>query len=214
MLGIGAVVVRVLLFIFGAVVLGLSIGLAKHQVVESVPPVTSFSGFVGAFGLIVTALGLLSLRFEKIPIKVVIAADALSAVFYIAAGIALSLALKSVSSCSADDPLSFTQRFENRVLNGGCEEIDGRPWCYSGDGDSGEDFTPGRCKRARADNVFEYFGFILAIAVIVITYLAHRRGGTTSTRGLTVTARDRRRYLIFSLNQIRTEDLHAEFAGG
>ncbi|RYP52123.1 hypothetical protein DL768_002673 [Monosporascus sp. mg162] len=181
MLGTGALVVRALLLISGAVVLGLSIGLAKHQVVESVPPVTSFSGFVGALGLIVAMLGLLSLRFEKIPVKVVIAADALSAVFYIAAGIALSVALKSVSSCSADDPLSFTQRFENRVLNGGCEEIDGRPWCYSGDRDSGEDFTMDRCKRARADNVFEYFGFILAIAIMIVTYLGHRRGGTTST---------------------------------
>ncbi|RYP75480.1 hypothetical protein DL771_002365 [Monosporascus sp. 5C6A] len=178
---IGTLVVRALLLISGAVVLGLSTGLAKHQVVESVPPVTSFSSFVGAFGLIVAVLGLLSLRFEKIPTKVVIAADALSAVFYIAAGIALSVALKSVSSCSAGDPLSVTQRFENRVLNGGCEEIDGRLRCYSGNGDSGEDYTPGRCKRARADSVFEYFGFILAITVIVITYLVHRRGGTTST---------------------------------
>ncbi|RYP41015.1 hypothetical protein DL767_001331 [Monosporascus sp. MG133] len=181
MLGIGALVVRALLLISGAVVLGLSIGLAKHQVIESVPPVTSFSGFVGAFGLIVAVLGLLSLRFEKIPTKVVVAADALSAVFYIAAGIGLSVALKSVSSCTADDPLSLAQRFENRVLNGGCEEIDGRQWCYSGDEDSGEDFTTGRCKCARADNVFEYFGFVLTIAIIVIAYLGHRRGGTTST---------------------------------
>ncbi|RYP10710.1 hypothetical protein DL764_000500 [Monosporascus ibericus] len=181
MLGIGALVVRALLLISGVVVLGLSIGLANHQVVESVPPVTSFSGFVGAFGLIVTVLGLLSIRFEKIPVKVVIAADALSAVFYIAAGIALSVALKSVPSCSADDPLSFALRSENRVLNGGCEQIDGRLWCYSGDGNSGEDFTPGRCKRARADNVFEYFGFILTIAITVIAYLGHRRRGTTTT---------------------------------
>ena len=73
--------------ITGAIVLGLSIGLSKHQVIDKVPPVTGFSAFVGAFGLIVAGLGLLSLWVDKVPNTVVLAADTLATLFYIAAGI-------------------------------------------------------------------------------------------------------------------------------
>ncbi|KAK7756139.1 hypothetical protein SLS62_001731 [Diatrype stigma] len=176
MLKIGAIAVRAILIASGAIVLGLSSGLAKHQRVESVPAVTSFSAFVGGFGLVVTALGLLSLWIEKFPTVLVLVADALSAVFYIAGGIALTLALKSVSSCSPDNEQATAERFYNKILNGGCEEIDGIQYCYVGGGDPNEDLTPGRCKRARSDNVFEYVGFVFAIGIIVITYLFEVEG--------------------------------------
>ena len=61
--------------------------MAKHQAYGSVPSITSFSAFVGAFGLIVAAIGLLSLWTDKIPNVVVLGADALSSLLFIAAGI-------------------------------------------------------------------------------------------------------------------------------
>lgn len=72
----------------------------------------------------------------------------------------------------------MAERSQNKILNGGCEELDGKQYCDWGN--SSEDFTPGRCKHARSDNVFEYVGFVFAIGIILITYLVRRRGGSTS----------------------------------
>lgn len=70
-------------------------------------------------------------------------------------------------------------RIGNKVLNGGCaRDEDGNVVCAWADGT--QDFTIGRCKRARVDSVFEYVGFIFAIGIIVITYLVRRRSGSTA----------------------------------
>lgn len=73
--------------IFGAVVLGLSVTLAKHQVLGSPPPETSFVSFAGAFGLIASALGILGILIDKIPRVGVLVADALASIFYLAGAI-------------------------------------------------------------------------------------------------------------------------------
>ena len=88
------------------------------------------------------------------------------------------MALKGVSSCSSDDRAARSERFNNKILNGGCYEDDDTTRCFSGIDGTDEDFTPGRCRRARADNVFQYIGFLCAAVAIVLTFLIRRRGGT------------------------------------
>lgn len=73
--------------VFGAVVLALSVTLAKQQVIGSPPPETSFFSFAGAFGLIASAIAILAIFIDKIPRVGVVAADALASVFYLAGAI-------------------------------------------------------------------------------------------------------------------------------
>ncbi len=71
----------------GAVVLGLSVTLAKQQVHGSPPTPTSFGSFAGAFGIIAAAVGIVGLVVEAVPVLVVLVVDALAAIFYLAGGI-------------------------------------------------------------------------------------------------------------------------------
>ncbi|KAI1367775.1 marvel domain-containing protein [Xylaria arbuscula] len=183
MLNVAAIALRAFLVIFGAVVLGLSVTLAKHQVVGSPPPETSFFSFAGAFGLIASAIGILAILIDKVPRIGVAVADGLASVFYLAGAIALTVALKPVSSCTSHSDVQRAARFNNKLLNGGCRTIKGDKYCYAGSG-AGEKFdsyTPSRCQEVQADYVFGYLAAVFGVVSVIITLLKQRRGGTTAT---------------------------------
>ncbi|KAI1187060.1 marvel domain-containing protein [Nemania serpens] len=173
---------RGFLIIFGAIVLALSVTLAQQQVIGSPPAETSFYAFAGAFGLIASAIAILGILIEKIPRVGIIAADALASLFYLAGAIALTIALRPVSSCTSSSDIAQAQRFNNKLLNGGCERVKGELFCHAGpDNEHFAAYTPGRCQKVQADYVFGYIAFVLGVASIVITLLSNRRGGTTTT---------------------------------
>ncbi|KAI1497741.1 hypothetical protein F5X99DRAFT_395906 [Biscogniauxia marginata] len=176
MLKIAVLALRGFLVAFGAIVLGLSVTLAKQQAVGNPPSETSFSSFCGAFGIIVAALGILSFFIDKIPFMIMLGADALASVFYLAAAIALTIALKPVSSCTSNGIVERGQRIENKLLNGGCLESGYCPNAGSDNGNSYDSYTGGRCQRVQADYVFEYLGFLFGVAVVAVTFLLYRRG--------------------------------------
>ncbi|KAI1848489.1 hypothetical protein JX265_008729 [Neoarthrinium moseri] len=176
MLSIVAIAVRGFLLLFGAVVLGLSVTLAKHQVIGSAPTESSFGSFAGAFGIIVSAVGLVALWVDKISPFIPLALDALASVFYLAGGIALTVALKGVSSCTNMNNEAARQRYDNKLLNGGCINTDQGPACAVEDDYA---LTGSRCQRVQADYVFEYLGFIFGVAIIGLGYVLHRKGGST-----------------------------------
>ncbi|KAI5926506.1 hypothetical protein F4810DRAFT_654692 [Camillea tinctor] len=179
MLKIAALALRGFLLAFGAVVLGLSVSLAKHQAIGSPPSETSFSSFCGAFGIIVTVIGILAFFFDKIPYTIVLGADALASVFYLAAAIALTVALRPVSSCTSSDLIQRAYRYNNKLLNGGCLHRNGLvcPNAGSGGGNSYDSYTSGRCQMTQADYVFEYLGFLFGAAMVIVGFLAYRRNG-------------------------------------
>ncbi len=75
----------------GAVVVGLSVTLAKQQMLGGIPTQTNFSTFAGAFGIISSFFGLAPLLLDAIPALAVVAVDALASVFYLAAGVVRNL---------------------------------------------------------------------------------------------------------------------------
>lgn len=79
-------------------VLGLSVTLAKHQRVGSVPAETGFGSFAGAFGIIVAAVGIAAVFVERIPGVVTLVADALAGLCFLAGGI-VSLAHLQTRKC-------------------------------------------------------------------------------------------------------------------
>ncbi|KAI0816694.1 marvel domain-containing protein [Xylaria sp. FL0064] len=183
MLKIVSIALRAFLVIFGAIVLGLSVTLAKQQVIGSPPAETSFFSFAGAFGLIASAIAILAILIEKIPRVGAIAVDALSSLFYLAGAIALTIALKPVSSCTSSSALARDQRFVNKLLNGGCKHMKNDLYCPnagSGAGDKSDSYTSGRCQEVQADYVFGYIAFVFGVASIIVMLLTQRRGGTTT----------------------------------
>ncbi|KAK8034953.1 acid phosphatase protein [Apiospora rasikravindrae] len=179
MLSIVAMAVRGLLLLSAAVVLGLSVSNAKYQVFGNPPPETSFGSFTGAFGVLVSLVGLAALFVDKIPTFFVMAADALASIFFLAGGIALTLAMKDVSSCTGGDKLGDYQRVTNKLLNGGCTD-GGNDVTYCGISSSPHPFDElhGRCQRVQADYVFEFIAFIFGVVIIALGWVLHRKGGS------------------------------------
>ncbi|KAI0480750.1 hypothetical protein GGR56DRAFT_627438 [Xylariaceae sp. FL0804] len=183
MLKIASMALRGFLLLFGAVVLALSVTLAKQQAVGSPPTETSFSSFCGAFGILATLIGILAIFVEKVPAFGVMAVDGLASVFYLAGAIALTVALHPVGSCTSHSLLQRSLRLDNKLLNGGCKHEKGLTGLYcpnagSGTSDSnGDNYTSGRCQRVQVDYVFEYLGFLFGVGIILTTFLLRRRGG-------------------------------------
>ncbi|KAI1762230.1 marvel domain-containing protein [Hypoxylon sp. FL1150] len=177
MLKIATFAVRGFLLLFGAVVLGISITVAKHQTIGSPPSETSFGSFCGAFGILISLVGLAALFIDKIPPVATMAADGLATTFYLSGGIALTLALKAVPSCTNKDDYNVGQRYLNKILNGGCQDVQGKPYCPNGFDD---DQLSSLCQRVQADYVFEYLAFIFGVAIIGMTFFLNRRGGGRS----------------------------------
>ncbi|KAI1108946.1 marvel domain-containing protein [Nemania sp. NC0429] len=168
---------RGFLVVFGAIVLALSVTLAKQQERGNPPAETSFFAFAGAFGIIASAIAILAILIEKIPRVGVIAADTLASIFYLAGAIALTIALKPVSSCTSSSSIAQFERFDNKLLNGGCEGSGEEKTCFAG---PNAEYTSSRCQKVQADYVFGYIAFVFGVASIVITILNNRRAGTTT----------------------------------
>lgn len=87
---------------------------------------------------------------------------------------ALTLALKTVPSCTDKDDYDAAQRYLNKLLNGGCQDVENSsPYCPNGF-DDGQ--LSSLCQRVQADYVFEYLAFIFGVAIIGITFFLHRSG--------------------------------------
>ena len=96
------------------------------------------------------------------------------------------MALKDVS-CTDDSVVAQTNRFLNKILNGGCEYTDGQPsFCYTG-GDpfdtsfkSQNDSLKNRCTRSQADFAFEFIAFAFCLGALALTFLSRRSSGRVS----------------------------------
>ncbi|KAI1384791.1 marvel domain-containing protein [Hypoxylon trugodes] len=175
MLKIATFAVRGLLLLFSAVVLGLSVTLAKQQVVGSPPSETSFGSFCGAFGILISLIGLGGLFIDKIPPVALMAVDGLASALYLAGAIALTVALKSVPNCTDNDDYNKFQRYQNKLINGGCQDVAGSPVCP---GARDDNVLKGRCQRVQADYVFEYLAFIFGVGMVGLSFFLNRSGGS------------------------------------
>ncbi|KAI0469222.1 marvel domain-containing protein [Xylaria cf. heliscus] len=181
-MGIG---LRTCLLVIAAVVLGLSVTLARHQAIGQVPAQTGFGTFAGAAGFFASVFGMAALWFDHIDEKILMGLDAVVSILYLAGAISLTVALQNVSSCTAMDDESQYDRYFNQILNGGCIHTEKGPLCPHAVNADGKDITPGRCQTAQADYVFEYVGFVFGMVMVCLGYFLNcrGRGGTpTSTR--------------------------------
>ncbi|KAK3062494.1 hypothetical protein LTS18_003950 [Coniosporium uncinatum] len=174
--------------IFAAIVLGLSVSLAKGQGYGSVPATTGYSSFVGGFGIIVAAVGFAAIFIEKLNGIVIWVVDGLAAMFYLAGGIAIAVQLRGVS-CSNNSTTS-----NNALLNGGCfggkearDRCDSETCCTYGYDRESKTFSPelkSRCQMDEADAAFMFMGFLITLGLIVVSFLVRRKSGGRKVVGV------------------------------
>ncbi|EHA55262.1 hypothetical protein MGG_08113 [Pyricularia oryzae 70-15] len=168
------------LLIASAVVLGLSVTLENHQKYGSPPAETSFASFTGGFGIVVAAIGVASMFIDAIPTLVPLVVEGLAALFFLAGGIALAIAMKGVS-CDGDlGSEAYGVRFFNKILNGGCPTVNR---CYVSDKiifspEEGNDSLKARCVRTQADFAFQFIAMFAALGALAMTFFTARRSGT------------------------------------
>ncbi|KAF2756494.1 hypothetical protein EJ05DRAFT_66086 [Pseudovirgaria hyperparasitica] len=175
-------VTRAFQLIFAAIVLGLSVSMTQWQAVGKAPATTGYAAFCGGWGLVAAAIGLIASFIEAIPALVIIAIDALSALIFLAGGIALTVAMKGLSCSSSLQ--NYPSLFDNKIVNGGCIEQDGERLCGTGGrpGDDEDDVQTranslkGRCQRGQADYVFLFLGMVMFLMAIGVTFFAKKRG--------------------------------------
>jgi hypothetical protein len=165
--------------IFSAVVLGLSISLAKGQVVGSAPATTGYSGFCGAFGIIAAVIGIAAIFFEGVNGIITWIADGLAALVLLAGGIAMAIGLKGV------DCGSLFSYYLNPIINCGTLDLGkdtGKGWSCLGDSvQDRQKNIAGRCRMARADDVMLFIAFAVSLGALAASFLfARKRLGSSN----------------------------------
>ncbi|KAI1123459.1 hypothetical protein F5Y10DRAFT_270029 [Nemania abortiva] len=176
MFSIIGISLRAFLLFVAALVLALSVTLAKQQVIGSVPPETGFGTFVGAAGFLASAFGMVALWFDRIDGKILMGLDTLVSLFYLAGAVSLTVAMKNVPSCTAKDDVSRYERLLNKIISGGCFHSEDTLVCPNAATDDNKDLTAGRCQMAQVVFVLEYTGFIFGLLMFCVGYLLYRRG--------------------------------------
>ncbi|KAH8897170.1 hypothetical protein GQ53DRAFT_818449 [Thozetella sp. PMI_491] len=176
--------------IFAAAVLGLSVTFVKNHLIGDAPATMRYAVFLGAYGLILAALGVASLFLEAIPSIIPVGFKAIGALLFVAGGIAWAVGLKGLS-CSDSTSPNIDNLYTNPLLNQGCVTKPANkdyPYCAVV-GDAPAEYTidyafPGlksNCQKALADEVLMFVSFALIVALIVLGFLYRkRRGGSSS----------------------------------
>lgn len=180
-----AAILRFFQILFAAVVLGLSVNLAKGQAGSDdwdwldhhVPATTSYSAFTGGFGMFVALIGFVSLFVDFLQGIIMLVLDTLAGICLLAGGIAVAVGLRG-TSCGNPQ-----QMFNNDLLNGGCGIQDKIHYCKYGDGS--EDTLKSRCKMDEADSAFMFLAFFVCAGLVAHTFFF---GGRTALGGKRVSA--------------------------
>ncbi|OXV08891.1 hypothetical protein Egran_03346 [Elaphomyces granulatus] len=152
------VIPRVFQFLFAIIVLGLSVSLAKGQVIGSVPATTGYGSFTGGLGILAAIVGFAALLTDFLEGIISWAIDGLACVAFLAGGIAFAVGLRG-TDCS-----DINTTWNNAILSGGCD-ANGCDY-FGGDIDHIEQTVKSRCTSAKADAAFMFLGFIFCMFVI------------------------------------------------
>ncbi|KAL1964225.1 hypothetical protein VTN77DRAFT_7183 [Rasamsonia byssochlamydoides] len=165
-----AAILRIFQCLFAIVVLGLSVTLAKGQVVNSVPATTGYGAFTGGLGILAALIGFGSLFVDSLNGIITWALDGLASLAFLAGGLAFAITLRG-TDCSNPNTT-----WNNVLLSGGCITVNGQLGCAYGDGKLNS-----RCSSAKADAAFMFIDFIVCITIIACSFFLS--GKNRSFRG-------------------------------
>lgn len=189
-----AAILRFVQIVFAAIVLGLSVTLAKGQApsdfkkqfpnagydLPGVPATTAYSSFVGGFGMLVALIGFASLFVELLQGIIMLVLDGLASIIFLAGGLAVAIGLRGVS-CSTSDSGQLSM-YQNSLVNTGCHGEVPHLQCWVNyqyfNNDSGAvDHLKGRCQMDEADSAFMFLGFIICLGLLAHTFWFGGRTG-------------------------------------
>jgi hypothetical protein len=167
--------------LFGAVILGLSITLAKGQTRGyKVPATTGYGSFCGAFALVAALIGIAAALAPAVPDIVSWAVDGLAALLLVAGGIAFAVGLKGVNCGLYDITMAF-----NDIINCGfkgkkdphCTPYTCGATCRADTNEKVQgDYMMGRCRTARADEVFLFLAFLVTGVALAFSFVTRGKG--------------------------------------
>jgi len=181
MLKLAIIAIHALRIILSSAVLGLSITLAKGQIVGSAPSATSYATFLGVLGMVSGAFGIFTVFINVFDGIIVLIIEGLVTMLFIAGGIALAVMLKG-GQC---DDVYFT--VPNKILNCGVtvETYNGESWlanlCVHDEWPVGKEALASwamkvykilqqRCQEATADYALI---FVIVLSSIIALWLGH-----------------------------------------
>ncbi|KAF1984232.1 hypothetical protein K402DRAFT_406202 [Aulographum hederae CBS 113979] len=160
------IILRSVQIIFAAVSLGLAVGVLTSindfSNWDSVykPTQLTYAAFCGGFGIFAGLVGFVAIFFDKLDGIVTWVIDGLAALFFLAGGIAVAVAMKGVT-CT-----DYTKEY-----------------CYTDDNDRPEcqklpygDKLQGWCQMIEADAAFLFLAFIVCVGVFGLSFAMHRKG--------------------------------------
>jgi hypothetical protein len=166
-------------------VLGLSITLAKGQLVGHVPTTTSYASFLGALGMVAGAFGIIAVFVHIFDGIILLAFEGLVTLLFIAGGVTMAVMIKG-GKCN-----DFIFTATNKIINcgGTMEMIDGDHWWFGICGleyyNKGEIAPPGwidksskilrqRCEEATADYGLMFAIVLLSAVALGLGYVGRR----------------------------------------
>ncbi|KAF2032180.1 hypothetical protein EK21DRAFT_61429 [Setomelanomma holmii] len=172
---------RAFQFLFGIVILGLSVTLIRGHHWGDFPSSLGFSVFVAGVTILASIIGFCATWVSFLEGIVGLAIDVLIALINIAGGIVLAIKLKGVKCSDTDDLSNAFKLAENDLFNGGWMKIKGKmyAWVASQYGDNGNkirDVILGHCRESQAAMVFMFLAAALLIVSGLLAFLRKRKG--------------------------------------
>jgi len=176
---------RGLQILFGAVVLGLSISLAKGQAkspiryddgkdykVPGLPARTGYICFIGAFTILAGLVGATAVLIEKLEGVITWGLDILTSLGLLAGGIMVAVGLKGTDCGNV-----FTL-FGNDLLNCGVRVLNDQTYvggCTATAFRKDQDPWKNRCRMYKADDVFVFFALLVTVAALAMSFRSKKR---------------------------------------
>ncbi|CAO2657191.1 Nn.00g033170.m01.CDS01 [Neocucurbitaria sp. VM-36] len=162
-------IVRGFQFLFGVVILGLSVSMIRDHQWGSLPATLGFAAVVGGVTILGALIGIAATWISLLEGAIGLIIDGFVAVINAAGGIAMAVKLNGVQ-CKAGSFDNGLKLVRNDILNGGCRAKD---VCYYYDD---PDKILSLCKESQADTVFMFLTVVLLAVAAVFTFLRMRKG--------------------------------------
>ncbi|KAK0645472.1 marvel domain-containing protein [Cercophora newfieldiana] len=176
-----AIGLRVFQLIFAIAILGLAVTLVKAQVYGNAPTTTKYSTFTGGFGTFAAVVGALGLFLESIPDLLNIALDALSAVFFLAGGIAWAIGFQGIICKSDASEENARKMIENPLMNMGKNGQRYGWWDAGNSDDEREKILLSSCQKGFSDEILQFIACGIGLGLIGVGYVRMRRGGLSAS---------------------------------
>ncbi|KAF2110033.1 marvel domain-containing protein [Lophiotrema nucula] len=173
---IAGIALRAFQFLFGVVVLGLSISLIKNSpLVDGPNSKHAYAAFVGAITTVTAIMGVLSLWFPAVGGIISMVFDGFIILVNLVGGLIIAITIGNIKCSSHRNSRSTFVNFSKLVSNSliGCS-LTSSDACTAWDRKSDDDvihMLVGRCQMNQADAAFQFLTVLVLLGSLVVTWM-------------------------------------------